>query len=211
MDHSSAAEALKDGETYADPAVSIEQAAQRCHDCMLEIPDTIDIRQFSQSAEMLADTRATVLMDAGSTYDSEMVRNSTVTLYQHVVKMKSTLRQPREHRQTLSSNQPAIDDDYPVTKTYKYGDLPGALQKELKEAFMTYTQNRKWLHNAIKARGHFTRWGFRKGGGKGNAGKGSTIGPRQQQARAEESHLLPRLREAGPLARRSQMLKQGRS
>ena len=89
MDCFFSSDAIKENETYGDLAVRIDQAAQKCFDCKLEIPDHINIRQFFQAAEMTADKRATVLMAAGSQYDWKKVKDQLDTLYPHPVKKKN--------------------------------------------------------------------------------------------------------------------------
>ena len=94
MDWFFSCDAAKENETYGDLAVRIDQAAQKCSDCKLEIPDPIKIRQFFQAAEMTSDKRATVLMDAQSQYDWKTVKDQRDTLYPHLVKKKHFWRVP---------------------------------------------------------------------------------------------------------------------
>ena len=71
MDQFSNTVALKDNETYGDLAVRIEQAAQRCKYCKLDIPDAINIRQFFVSSDWLK------------------VKSKLDTLYPHAVKKRT--------------------------------------------------------------------------------------------------------------------------
>ena len=81
--------------TYGDVALRIDQGAQKCLDCGLEIPDPIKIRQFFAASEMGGDKRATVLMAAGSEYNWKSVKDKLDTLYPHVIKKKADSgRQP---------------------------------------------------------------------------------------------------------------------
>ena len=161
--------------------MGIDQAAQKCFDRKLEIPDPVNIRQFFQAAEMTADKSATVLMAAGSQYDWKKVKDQLDTLYPHLVKKMNTWNkgtsQPNwRHRSAnevghgdgedpLEYNIMAMMDDETREDNHK----------SLNEALFTYQQNRDRLRQTVSARGYLKSKG--KGGGKaGKAGKtGSQI------------------------------------